>query len=182
MFSFTVSNEIQIELLQQHHKDELFHLIDSNRAHLRKYLLWVDKRQSPKDLIPIFPVWLKNYAENNGFDAGIRYNGELIGMIGLHYIDWQNKSTSIGYFLSESAQGKGIITRCVASLLDYIFTVLDLYRVEIKCAESNLRSQAIPERLGFTLEGTIRGSQFLYDHYEDIAVYSMLAPEWNRIR
>ncbi|WP_409291439.1 GNAT family N-acetyltransferase [Peribacillus sp. SCS-37] len=148
----------------------------------RSPLFVVDKRQSPEDLVPIFPAWLKNYADNNGFDAGIRFNGELIGMIGLHYIDWQNRSTSIGYFLSESAQGKGIITRCVTSLLDYIFTVLGLYRVEIKCAESNLRSRAIPERLGFTLEGTMRGGQFLYDHYEDIAVYSMLAPEWNRVR
>ncbi|MFB6804627.1 hypothetical protein [Peribacillus butanolivorans] len=42
MFSFKVDNQIGIELLQQQHKEELFKLVDNNREHLRKWLLWVD--------------------------------------------------------------------------------------------------------------------------------------------
>ncbi|PLT30764.1 GNAT family N-acetyltransferase [Peribacillus deserti] len=180
MFSFKVNEEISIELLQQQHKEELFLLIDKNREHLRKWLSWVDKRKSAADLEPIFPIWLKNYADNNGFDAGIRYKGKLAGMIGLHYIDWKNKSTSIGYFLSEEAQGSGIITTCVHGLLLYLFTDLELNRVEIQCAAGNERSKAIPERLGFVKEGIKRDGQWLYDHYEDLVTYSMLAEEWKK--
>lgn len=44
MFSFQVDDELKIELIQQQHKEELFRLIDTNREHLRKWLLWVDKR------------------------------------------------------------------------------------------------------------------------------------------
>ena len=106
MFTFKVDDNIAIELLQQQHKEELFHLIDKNRVHLRKWLLWVDKRQSSEDFEPIIPKWLINYADNNGFDAGIRYKGKLVGMVALHYIDWKNKATSIGYFLAEEDQGK----------------------------------------------------------------------------
>ncbi|RSD25484.1 GNAT family N-acetyltransferase [Mesobacillus subterraneus] len=174
MFSFKVDEEIAIELFQQHHKQELFQLIDQNRDHLREWLLWVDKRQSPEDFEPIIPIWIKNYADNNGFDAGIRHNGSLVGMIGLHFIDWKNKSTSIGYFLAEEAQGKGIITRSVKALLDYLFSDLVLNRVEIQCATSNHRSIAIPEKLGFTKEGITREGQWLYDHYEDLVTYSFL--------
>ncbi|MEC1178230.1 GNAT family protein [Metasolibacillus meyeri] len=168
MFSFTVDKKISIELLQQHHKEELYELIDTNRLHLRKWLLWVDKRQSAEDFEPIIPIWLKNYADNNGFDAGIRYNGKLVGMIGLHYMDWKNSATSIGYFLSEEAQGHGIITKSVSSLLNYLFNTLKMNRVEIQCAVNNHKSKAIPERLGFINEGIKRDGQWLYDHYEDI--------------
>ncbi|MCC5802309.1 ribosomal-protein-serine acetyltransferase [Bacillus sp. V-88] len=178
MFSFTVDKEISIELFQQHHKEELYELIDSNRDHLRPWLLWVDKRRSPEDLEPVIPIWIRNYADNNGFDAGIRYHGRLVGMIGLHYIDWKNRSTSIGYLLTEEAQGKGIITRAVSSLLNYLFNELDLNRVEIQCALNNGKSIGIPARLGFTKEGITRDGQWLYDHYEDIVTYSMLKKDW----
>lgn len=142
MFSFKVDEDISIELMQQHHKQELFDLIDKNRVHLRKWLLWVDKRKCPEDLEPIIQTWIRNYSDNNGFDAGIRFKGDLAGMIGLHYIDWKNKTTSIGYFLSAEAQGNGIITRSITSLLDYLFNVMKLNRVQILCAVNNEKSRA----------------------------------------
>ena len=178
MFSYKVDEQIEIELLQQHHKEELYRLIDSNREHLRKWLLWVDKRKSAADLEPIIPIWITNYANNNGFDAGIRYDGKLVGMIGLHYIDWKNKSTSIGYFLSEEAQGNGIITKCVRSLVNYLFEVMDLNRIEIQCAANNLKSIAIPTKLGFVQEGITRDGQWLYDHYEDLITFSLLKSDF----
>ncbi|WP_066308957.1 GNAT family N-acetyltransferase [Bacillus sp. FJAT-29814] len=179
MFTFKVDEEIVIELFQQHHKEELFELVDTNREYLRKWLLWVDKRKSAEDFEPIIPIWIRNYSDNNGFDAGIRYNGKLVGMIGLHYIDWKNSSTSIGYFLSEDSQGHGIITRSVKALLDYLFGTLKINRVEIQCAGNNHKSLAIPERLGFVKEGIKRDGQWLYDHYEDLVEYSLLAKDWS---
>lgn len=180
MFSFKVDDKIKIELLQQQHKEELYDLVDSNRAHLRQWLLWVDKRQSPLDFEPIIPIWITNYANNNGFDAGIRYEGKLVGMIGLHYIDWKNKATSIGYLLGEDAQGKGIITKSVRSLVTYLFEELDLQRIEIQCAATNSKSIAIPKKLGFFEEGVKRDGQWLYDHYEDIITFSLLKSDWNK--
>lgn len=178
VFSVRVNERTSIDLLQQHNKGELFALIDSNREHLRKWLLWVDKRKSPEDFEPIIPLWISNYANNNGFDAGIRYDGELVGMIGLHYIDWQNKITSIGYFVSEEHQGKGIVTSCVRSLLHHVFDKLKLNKVLIQCATDNSRSRAIPVRLGFREEGISRDGQWLYDHYVDLVTYSLLRREW----
>ncbi|PKR82738.1 GNAT family N-acetyltransferase [Heyndrickxia camelliae] len=180
MFSYKVDKDISIELLQQHHKEELFQLIDTNRSYLRKWLLWVDKRTAAEDFEAIIPMWIKNYADNNGFDAGIRYKGKLVGMIALHYIDWQNSSTSIGYFIAEDSQGHGIVTRTVSALLNYLFDTLKINRAEIQCAVHNYRSIAIPERLGFVKEGIKRDGQWLYDHYEDLVTYSMLSRDWNK--
>ncbi|MDQ0268193.1 GNAT family N-acetyltransferase [Cytobacillus purgationiresistens] len=178
MFSFKVDEELSIELFQQHHKEELFSFIDENRIHLRKWLSWVDKREKADDLDPVIRVWLQKYADNNGFDAGVRVNGQLVGMIGLHQIDWKNRTTSVGYLLGEEAQGKGVITRALSSLNDYLFDQMDLNRVEIQCAASNHKSMAVPERLGFMKEGMVRQGQWLYDHFEDIVTYSILKEEW----
>ncbi|BCB03607.1 GNAT family N-acetyltransferase [Bacillus sp. KH172YL63] len=181
MFSFTVDEEISIELFQQQHKKELYELIDSNRSHLRQWLLWVDKRQCPEDLEPVIPIWIQKYADNNGFDAGIRYQGELVGMVGLHYIDWKTRSTSIGYLLAQSAEGKGIITRAISALLPYLFIEMNLNRIDIQCAVSNKKSIGVPERLGFIQEGITRDGQWLYDHYEDIVTYSLLKRDWMKV-
>lgn len=180
MFTFKVNDQIELELMQQHHKEELYHLIDSNRDHLRPWLLWVDKRKAVEDLEPVILIWLRNYADNNGFDAGIRYGGQLVGMVGLHYIDWKNSATSIGYFLAEEAQGKGIITNSISALLTYLFDTLKINRVEIQCAKNNLQSIAVPERLGFYKEGIKKEGQWLYDHYEDLVTYRLLAKDWKR--
>ncbi|WP_035323598.1 GNAT family N-acetyltransferase [Peribacillus kribbensis] len=173
-----VNNDLFIELMGPEHKYELFHIIDTNREHLGKWLLWVNKRQAADDLDPVFPVWLKNFEDSNGFDAGIRYQGRLVGMISLHYIDWKNKSTSIGYFLSKEAEGRGIITKTISSLLTHIFEELGLNRAEIRVASGNTRSRAIPERLGFIQEGITRDGQWLHDHFEDLINYSMLGRDW----
>jgi hypothetical protein len=51
-------------------------------------------------------------------------------------------------------------------------------RVEIRAAPENARSRAIPERLGFTQEGTLRQVERVGDRYLDNVVYAMLAEHW----
>ncbi|WP_243290468.1 GNAT family protein [Bacillus sp. FJAT-47783] len=178
MFILPVDENISIQLLQLQHADELFHLVDDNRNHLRKWLPWVDSMQSPVDYHTIIPLWLEQLAKNNGFNGGIRYKGQLVGMIGLHYIDWSNLKTSIGYYIGKHYEGKGIITRSVQAVLYYIFQELQLNRVEIRCGVNNLKSRAIPERLGFKQEGIIREDEWLYDHAHDLVVYGLLKKEF----
>lgn len=101
-------------------------------------------------------------------------------MIGVHYIDRANRKASIGYWLGEQFQGLGLMTKACKACIDYLFDEQHLHRVEIRCAVENKRSRAIPERLGFTNEGTIRESEWLYDHFVDHVVYGMLSREWKR--
>ncbi len=62
------------------------------------------------------------------------------------------------------------------------FTEYALHRVEIRVATENQKSRAIPERLGFTCEGTLHEAEWLNDHFVDSAVYSMLRPGWKQRR
>ena len=115
---------------------------------------------------------------NNGFVAGLWHCGQLAGVIGYAGIDWPNRTTGIGYWLGAAFQGRGLVTKACRALIAYAFTELKLNRVEIRCAPGNQKSCAIPKRLGFTEEGTLREVEWLYDHFVDLVVYGMLASEW----
>ncbi|WP_404331101.1 GNAT family N-acetyltransferase [Mesobacillus maritimus] len=181
MFTLKVDEEIELQLLELQYATELYWLVDSNRLYLREWLPWVDNMVSPASYHSIISLWLKQFSENNGFNAGIRYKGQLVGSIGLHHIDWNHSQTSIGYYLAQSAQGKGIMTRVVKAVLNYIFFSLGLNRVEIRCGVNNYKSRAIPERLGFTQEGIIRDGENLYGKFHDLAIYGMLSREWHNL-
>ncbi|MFT8321057.1 MAG: GNAT family protein, partial [Bacillus sp. (in: firmicutes)] len=85
---------------------------------------------------------------------------------------------SIRYFLDEASQGTGIKQKTGISVLKYAFYYLHLNSIEIRCGLNNKKSMAIPERLHFKKEGIIRDGEFLYDHFHDLALYSMLLKEW----
>lgn len=177
MFSYKVNDSISLELLQQYQSEEIFELIDHNRNHLRRWLLWVDKRKTSEDMVPIIKYWLDNLANNQGFDVAIRYETALVGMIGVKF-DWGNRTASIGYFISKDREGKGIITTCLKSVMKELFDQYSINRIEIQCAANNVKSQRVPERLGFKREGIKRAGQWLYDHYEDLIIYSLLKEEF----
>jgi ribosomal-protein-serine acetyltransferase len=116
----------------------------------------------------------KEAYEHTAFKAGIWRHGTLIGCIDLHQIDWGNGNARIGYWLDRDHTGHGIMTRAVHLLAEYAFEALDLHRVEIHVATDNQRSRRIPERLGFSTEGTLRQVQRLRGAYHDHALYALL--------
>ena len=173
-----VMANLELVLMADSHADELFELTDRNREYLREWLPWLDSNKYLQNTIDFIKYSRKQYKESISMQMCIRYDGELAGVIGFHKVDWLNHSTGIGYWLSQDRQGRGIMTASCECLLDYAFGNLGLNRVEIRCATENTRSRAIPERLGFKVEGTVRQAEWLYDHYVDHIVYGMLRDEW----
>lgn len=178
MFTYKVNADIELRLLELRHGKELYNVINSCRPYLREFLPWVDSNKTVEQIESFVKTTLEQYASGHGFHAGIWYQGQFAGIIAYHRINWANKNTSIGYWLGEGFQGRGIMSNCCAALVDYGFNTLGLHRIEIRCATANSKSQAIPKRLGFTKEGTIREAEWLYDHYVDHDVYGLLAKEW----
>jgi ribosomal-protein-serine acetyltransferase len=178
MFYFIVDEDIQLRLLEQKYTEQLFLLTDKDRVYLREWLPWVDGTKSPEDTKNFIHHTLKEFANNNGFNTAILYKGKIVGCIGLHGIDWCNRKTSIGYWLSSEYQGKGIMTKSCRAIVNHVFNELQLNRVEIRAAECNKKSRAVPERLGFTQEGIVRSAEWLYDHFVDHVIYGMLRVEW----
>lgn len=181
-FSMLLSptSELQLRDLSESHAPKLFELLEANRASLREWLPWLDGQQSVQDSIQFIRMARIQSDRQESLSVGIWHRGELCGVMGFHRFDWANKATMVGYWLASGFRGKGIMTEACRAFVDYGFNKLHLHRIEIRCAPGNLKSRAIPERLGFTKEATLRESEWLYDHYVDLIVYSMLAPDWKK--
>ena len=80
----------------------------------------------------------------------------IIGGSGLHRINWDVPRFEIGYWVRTSYARQGYITEAVAGITDFAFKTLGAKRVEIRCDARNGRSAAIPQRLDFVHEGTLR--------------------------
>ncbi|HTV41413.1 MAG TPA: GNAT family N-acetyltransferase [Candidatus Sulfotelmatobacter sp.] len=177
MFSAKATNRIQLRSVDSHDTGNLFGLIDSNRDHLRAWHPWVDAVRTRDDAGRLISAWAQQNADNRGFCAAILFDGQLCGVIHHLNVDWQNRSTALSYWLDAAHQGRGIMTICCRALIVHAFVAWKLNRVAIECAVENVRSRAIPERLGFKLEGTIRAGERLQDRYVDHVVYGLLRSE-----
>lgn len=178
MFQTPIDDKLSIKILEERDVEALYKLIDHSRDYLGEYLPWVKFMKAPEDELPFIKEGLQQFANNDGFQCGIWFEGQLAGVLGLHYIKHLNKSTSLGYYLGEEFQGSGIMTKSVAFLLDYLFNDLALNRVEIRAAVTNHKSQAIPKRLGFTEEGILRQDEQLDSGPSDSVVFSLLRDEY----
>ena len=178
MIKIQVEDGLYLKSLELKDSEDLLPLVDGNRAYLRKWLPWLDMTRSIDEMIVFVDAAIRQQAAGLGFQAGICYQNKIIGVIGYHHLEWANHSTCIGYWLAEAFQRRGIMTKACRTLVDFAFDDWHLNRIEIRCAVGNMRSRAIPERLGFKSEGILREAEWLYDHYVDHVVYGMLAEEW----
>lgn len=180
MFRYVVDDRTTLAVIEPRDAEAVFALVDDSRGYLRQWLPWVDKSRSVEDTRAFIETALKQHARDEGFQCVIRYDGKVAGLIGFRRVDWDNRIAEIGYWLGETYQGRGIMTACCRALVDFAFREHGLNRVEIHVATGNLKSRAIPERLGFTHEGTFRDLEWVNDRFVDGAVYAMLRRDWRQ--
>ncbi len=182
MWRHPLEEGLWLQILERHHAGPLFALTDRNREHLRPWLPWVDNVREVRDSLAFIEEGLERFAQGVGYELGIWLEGNLIGVIGVHRIHRVNLSALIGYWLDAGHQGRGIMTRVTAAVLDDLFLARGLHRVEIRVAPENHRSRAIPERLGFRMEGILREAARHGDRWIDLMIYAILDREWKALR
>ena len=164
--------------LEFKHAEEILQLMTKNRGHLDRWLRWSSAIQTLEDVHALVDQFQEKMHQGDGFHCGIWQNGLLAGAVVCWYIHDGNKNAEVGYWLGEPFTGKGLATRAAERAITYLFTDVGLHRVEMQCGVENKKSRAVPERLGFTLEGIRRESHWITDRFVDHAVYGILSDEW----
>ena len=178
--NIVINENIRLELTSVKHALQLFNAIDNSRTHLSEFLPWVDNIQTVQDVTDYLTSCELLYRQKKEVSFVIFFKESVVGRIGLHHLNMQNKAGAIGYWLTKSAEGKGVITSACKALIDYGFQDLGLHRIEIKAAVTNFKSQAIPAKLKFKKEGILREAEFLNNQFIDLILYSMLIDEWEK--
>jgi ribosomal-protein-serine acetyltransferase len=156
----------------------LFQLVEANRDRLRRWLPWVDATRDSEAIRTFIRQARSRERLGVGLTFALWWKDQLVGVAGFNGIDQSNQSAVIGYWLAAEAEGHGLMTAAVSALLRHGFRRLGLHRIEIRAGVFNRRSRAIPARLGFRHEGTLRQAERLGDRYVDHAVYGLLAEAW----
>ena len=174
----TISPELRMKVLIPSDAGPLFALVHRNREHLRQWLPWVDATKGAEDTRGFLGGAYEAFKEDLAAHFGIRLNGQLVGIVGFHGFDRTNRVTSLGYWLARDYCRRGIMRKCVAAAVEFAIREEGMNRVYVRCATGNHASKRIPQSLGFRFEGIQREAEWLYDHFLDLEVYSMLAREW----
>lgn len=86
------------------------------------------------------------------------------------------QSCTLGYWLDETAGGRGLATRAVAEIVEQAFTVLGLHRVEAGTLRHNVRSQAVLARNGFIQYGLAPRYLHIAGQWQDHVMFQRLNP------
>ena len=182
MFTHRLDDDRWLRIPEESDAEELYELVAVNREMLAEWMPWAGGAtlESIREFIRSRRL---EFARGDGLSATIVERGRIVGSIGFPHVNRDDGNCEIGYWLGRSAQGRGTVTVATRALIDHAFGAWKLHRVMIQAGVGNVRSRAVAERLGFTLEGVLREAERRADgHYIDLAVYGLLASEWPTTR
>lgn len=121
---------------------------------------------------------LQDYDQQLSVPLVIQDAGRVAGTITLQsIIRGSFQSCSVGYWIAEEAQGKGLATAALREAVDLAFHELRLHRVQAETLPKNERSQQVLNRLGFVAYGTAQNYLKIAGAWQDCTLYQLLTPD-----
>lgn len=171
---------IQLEPLNDAHKDELYHAAQDEK--IWKYVpklsgdrfyRWFDKAIKCFDQQQHLPFIVRNLSNN-----------KIIGSTRYYDISMENRRTAIGYtWYVPEVWGTPVNPESKLLLLSFAFDELKMNRVEFKIDPRNVHSCAAVKKLGATQEGILRQHLILDDGYiRDSVVFSIVKSDWEEVK
>lgn len=106
---------------------------------------------------------------------------KIVGDIGVHFWDKENKQVEIGCTLNKNFQKMGYATESVRKIIDYLFTVLNKHRIITSIDPNNENSVRLVERIGFRKEAHFVESLFVNEKWVDDLIYSLIEKDWEKL-
>jgi RimJ/RimL family protein N-acetyltransferase len=176
-----VTERLVLRCWDPHDAPLLKDAVDSSLDELRPWMPWAaDEPQSLEEKVEHLRRSRGRFDLGEAFVYGIfdRDEREVVGGTGF-YARIAPDALELGYWIRSSHVGRGLATEAVAAVTRVGFEVCGTDRIEIHCDATNVRSRAIPGRLGFVEEATLRG-RLRYPEPRDDVVYSLFREDFSR--
>lgn len=158
-------------------------LADSVREsveHLKPWMPWAHHELEPfEEKVKRLLSFRGKFDLQQDYVYGIfnRAETRLLGSTGLHTRLGENE-LEIGYWIHKDFVNQGLVTESTAALIKVAFEIIHVHRIEIHCDPGNLASAAVPRKLGFTHEGTLRAKTPFLDRWSDSMIWGLLESEY----
>ncbi len=154
--------------------------IDDNLEHLRPWMPWAQDEPTPvEDKVQLLRRFRSNFDRDEDFAYGLfsRSQDQVVGGAGLHRRQGPG-GLEIGYWIDRHHLRQGLATEAALALTRVAFELHQVDRVEIRVDPANVASAAVPKKLGFQLEATLRRRLGLPGQkLRDCQIYTMFAAE-----
>ncbi|MHB2016461.1 MAG: GNAT family N-acetyltransferase [Candidatus Xenobia bacterium] len=157
--------------------------IEDNLEHLRLWMPWIKDEPLPfHQRVALLCTFRSRFDLNQDFIYGIFTPDEsrVLGGCGSHTRLGMDVR-ELGYWMDRHHVNRGLATELSAALTRVAFEVDCVSRVEIQCGPENYASAAVPRKLGFTHDATLR-QRFLRPDgsRRDTMIWTLLADEFPR--
>ena len=149
----------------------------------KEVMLYFDDRgafesmSEAEDMAKGYEDGIKNRSEIR-WGIVLKETGKLIGTCGFHAISDHDRRVEVGYDLNREYWGQKIMTEALSLIFSFAFEVSDVNRIEAFVEPPNTGSRKLLEKLGFTLEGTLRQHEMCRGELIDIQIFGLLRGDW----
>ena len=144
----------------------------SVRCNLSSYLPMMEEDQEK---------WFKKICENKQTDIvfAIEVQGKIIGDMGIHRIDWKNRTGTTGAVIKDTEhRGKGYGTRAKMLLLNYAFYECNLHKVCSSALAFNTASLRFNEKCGYKTEGVLKSHIYRAGECHDMIITAVFREDF----
>ncbi len=144
-----------------------------------KYLTW-PAHPSQEISQMVIEDWVNEYSNQNYYHWAIvlKDNGtEPIGDIAVVNMKEDISMANIGYCIGRAWWNKGITSEALKAVMDFLFDVVDVNRIELRHDPRNPNSGKVMKKCGLKYEGTLRCSDYNNQGICDACYYALLKSE-----
>jgi len=152
------TDRLVLRCYDPHDAELLQEAVDPSIEHLLPWMPWAQHEpQTVDEKVALLRRFRGQFDLDENYVYGIfeRDESRLLGGSGLHARGGDG-SLEVGYWVRADAVRRGIATEVTAVLTRVVFEVCGLERVDVQVDPANVRSAAVPRKLGFVEEGTLR--------------------------
>lgn len=171
-----VNDKITLKVPEVEDAHFVFELIDKNRNHLETFMQWESKTNSVQDVLSYFDRNKHLSYYDNDFPLIVRYENEIIGIIGYNKGNSIQKTVDLGYWIGEDFTKKGIVTKCCQALINFAFAMTDIEKIYIKCDLSNSNSYNIAMKLGFEFVEQVKDGSYVKNGQAEMISFELKKP------
>jgi len=149
---------ITLKKISEKSGDDLFEIYSNDAVFTYCGIL---TRKNRATVIGMIPHFERDFNQQNRIKWGIYLNSinKLVGIIEVMDVNSKVDMLTIGYYLNQEYWNKGITTRSLKLILKYLFTEIEVNRVQAYIMPENVFSRRVLENNGFIKEGYIRQGQ-----------------------
>ncbi|MBX2850607.1 MAG: GNAT family N-acetyltransferase [Phycisphaeraceae bacterium] len=185
-FEIKIDEALSLRLHEPRYAEEVYNVAIANREHINRWMPFLCDSYDLEASREHARGCLKGFAERKQLTLTVLEHGKVAGSTG--WTDWHQQalfdgrleyaSADIGYWLSQDATGRGLMTRAVRAMTTLAFAEYGLKRLTIRAEPENEASWRVAERAGYRYEGLLRGVATFDGRVVNHKLYAMLAEEW----